>query len=116
MDIVAADDAGVWILVDVAMKYAVCREASRLAHAAGNDGSAGWREEGVKRSKYSMAPGLVPFVFETGGRVSTSALALVRRLAPVDETRSPCMADLWQTLSVCLQKHNALMVLHATGR
>ena len=114
MDIVAADDVGARILVDVMVTHAVSGDVERLARAALGDGAAADAAESKKRSTYRNARGLVPFIFETGGRVGVSGLAMVRRLAPTDPVqRSACIGGLWQTLQVALQRHNALILLAA---
>ena len=112
MDILAHDHVGNRVLIDVAVTHPVSTNADKLARAALSDGIAGAAEENHKFSKYRNAAGLAPFVLETGGRVSACARALVRRLAPTDPTaRSAAIAGLWQTISVCLQTHNAA-ILH----
>ena len=114
MDVVTADHQGARLLVDVTVTHAVSANADRLARAAKQDGKAAQVEEGAKRDKYGGADGFTPFVFETGGRCGSSALALVRRLAPIEpRLRSECIGGLWQTLSVALQRHNATIVADA---
>ena len=71
-------------------------------------------EEGVKRSKYHLATGLVPFILETAGRIGPAARAMVRRLAPTEPAaRSAAISSLWQSISVILQKHNGRLILDA---
>ncbi len=53
-------------------------------------------------------------MLETGGRIGPAARALARRIAPTGaEERTQALGGLWQTLSVALQKHNAVMVHNA---
>eukprot|EP00969_Alexandrium_andersonii_P205078 9061672-Alexandrium_andersonii.AAC.1 len=112
----AGGAAGRRVLIDVAVAHAVSGSAGRWARAAQEDGAMAYAEEGSKRSKYKNAAGLVPFVLETGGRVGPAARALARRAAPTGaEERTQALGSLWQTLSVMLQKRNAIMV-HDMGK
>ena len=113
----AADHCGQRVLLDVAVTHAVSSVAGRLARAAMEDGVSACREESHKRNKYYNAVGLVPFVFETGGRIGPAARALVRRLAPTEPAhRTAAINNLWQTLEVAMQKHNAIMIHNARSR
>jgi hypothetical protein len=116
LDVIAYDNAGTRILVDVAVTHPVSVDAARLARAALTNGAAARIREGTKRERYRTAQNLVPFVIETGGRVGEAARALACRLAPTAPTeRSAAIADLWQTVSVTVQKHNAIMLLARAG-
>ena len=114
LDVVAHDDFGARILVDVAVTHAASANAPRLARAALVNGAAARTREGTKHARYQNATDLVPFVLETGGRVGAAARAMVQRLAPVvPEMRSAAVGALWRGASARVQKANAMMALAA---
>eukprot|EP00969_Alexandrium_andersonii_P314148 13878351-Alexandrium_andersonii.AAC.1 len=76
MDLVPASAGGGRLLVDIIATHAVSSNADRLTRAALRDGAAAAAEEGHRRSKYWAAVGLVPFVFETGGRIGEATRAM----------------------------------------
>ena len=99
--------------VDVTIVSALAQEAM-LAGAARRDGAAAGVAARRKRAKYPHC-NVLPFVVEDHGRFGEEALALVRSLAPVDNTkRSPAIRRLYQTLGSVLQRHAADSVVSAT--
>ena len=117
MDIIAHKEDGTPEYVDITVGTVISRTPAKLAAAALHDGAMAAMEEREKLARYPMAPNLVPFVIEMGGRAGNMARAFVRRHAPIDlATRTVAIASLWQDISVVLQRHNALMWLRAEGK
>ena len=99
--------------VDVTIVSALAQEAM-LAGAARRDGAAAGVAARRKRAKYPHC-NVLPFVVEDHGRFGEEALALVRSLAPVDNTkRSPAIRRLYQTLGSVLQRYAADSMVSAT--
>ena len=114
MDLVIhAPDRSQPVHVDVTIVSALALDAMG-AGAARRDGAAAGVAARRKRAKYPQCT-IVPFVVEDHGRFGEDAAALVRRLAPIENTkRSAAICRLYQALGSVLQRHAADAVVSAT--
>ena len=101
------------ILVDVTIVNACSREA--LQKGAGlRDGVAAAIAARRKRDKYCNIP-VVPFALEEHGRLGADAIALARRLAPLEgPSRSEAIRQLYQAVAAASQRIAADGILSAT--
>ncbi len=120
LDVSYTDQQGVCCHVDVVGTHASGNGTggaafeAELSHRAREDGRAARQAISDKRSKYRAArnpgAGLVPFAFESLGRLSDEACGFLRAQAPCSTTRTAA----YQALSYLIQRRLAESLLSAT--
>ena len=109
------NDAGSTIWLDFAVTSAATTCLRTNTANARKDGCAARAEEAIKRARYHSRA--TPFVLESGGRPGASALAFIRRFAPVaSEGYSTSPAFAWSCLSSAVQIGNAEIEIAAVGK
>ena len=115
LDVVFLDHHGRRCFVDIVIPTAASTCPEVIRARASKNGAAAARSEDAKRLRYP-GPNLVPFAVEALGRPGSSALALMRSLAPPDpEERSVALGSAWQSLATTLQSANAELLLSAAS-
>ena len=101
------------VFVDVTIVSVCAREALQKG-AALRDGVAAALAARRKRDKYHNIP-VVPFVLEEHGRLGADAIALAKKIAPLDgPSRSEAIRQLYQAVAAASQRIAADGILSAT--
>jgi len=118
LDVQFYDTKGRLTYADVHVVSAQSITPERLRAYATKPGQAAEDGEKVKRQRYPPAKnphaGLVPFVIEALGRPGSSAMHLLRAMAPQDSTRrSSELRRAWCELSTLIQIRQADLLINA---
>ena len=118
LDVQFYDTKGRLTYADVHIVSAQSITQERLRTYATKPGQAAEDGEKVKRQRYPPAKnphaGLVPFVIEALGRPGSSAMHLLRAMAPQDSTRrSSELRRAWCELSTLIQIRQADLLINA---